>query len=180
MKSQVLQLSMSIMALLLASCAVQVKTFKKPEVDYSEFESWCWMQGCEATYQGPEYYYDEKVFDEIANAIAWNMSDKGYLQSDQTSDLVVNFYVIMEEDSTQVEYPDYLSIEQNISWLDVLHPEYYRYLRGTLVIDVLSRKDSELIWSSKAMKYLETTPKVDKKEIWSNIHKAMKKLPNRQ
>jgi hypothetical protein len=111
------------------------------------------MQGCEFVYQGPEYYKDEKVITEISNAVAWNMHDKGYLQSDEQSDLVVNFYVIMEEDS--IAAVSAYSSNFADQWLSTLYPEYDRFLKGNLVIDVIERKTSSLLWTSQAVKYME-------------------------
>lgn len=165
---------------LLLSCAVQVKTYQNPEADFTKLETWCWMQGCEVTYQGPEYYNDPRVIDEIAGAIAWNMNDKGYLQSDDQSDMVLNFYVIMEQDSNEVSTPFYDTYQDEREWLTVLYPEYQQFLKGSLVIDVLNRRTSELIWTTNARKYIEINPSFDQKSIWSGVGKAMKKMPARK
>jgi len=161
--------------MVLVGCAVQVKTYQNPKADLAKYSSWCWMQGCEVKYQGPEYYNDEKSITEISNAIAWNMHDKGYLQSDETSDLVLNFYVIMEQDSMEVNsaYTSNFSDE----WLSTLYPEYEQFLKGSLVIDVIDRRSSELVWTSNAIKYLDINPEFDKESIWNGVGKAMKKFP---
>ena len=162
---------------LLLSCAVQVKTFQNPQANFSEYQTWCWMQGCEVVYQGPEYYNDPRVIDEIAGAIAWNMNDKGYTQGDDKSDMVLNFYIILEQDSSEVSSPFYGTYQGEREWLTMLYPEYQQFLKGSLVIDVLSRKTSELVWTSSSVRYLEINPTFDQKSIWTGIGKAMKKLP---
>lgn len=158
-------------------CAVQIKTYQNPVADFTNYESWCWMQGCEVKYQGPEYYNDERAITEISNAIAWNMHDKGFLQSDETSDLVLNFYVIMKQDSMEVNSVYATNFEDE--WLSMLYPEYEQFLKGSLVIDVIDRKSSELIWTSNAIKYLEINPEFDKESIWNGVSKAMKKFPSK-
>ena len=55
----------------LTACAVTVKTYQKPDQSFDDFETWCWLEGCEVTYQGPDYLYDKKVEDEIANAVKY-------------------------------------------------------------------------------------------------------------
>ena len=159
----------------LTSCAVQVKTYQNPKANFSNYSTWCWMQGCEVVYQGPEYYNDEKTIDEISNAIAWNMNEKGYLQSDDQSDLVLNFYVIMQQDSMEVNRIEGPSVEDE--WLGTLYPEYNQFLKGSLVIDAVDRKTSELIWTSNAIKYLDINPEFDKESIWKGVNRAMKKFP---
>ena len=73
----------TLLFVLFSSCAVQVKTYQKPTIDFNQYESWCWLEGCEITYQGPKNYYSKEAIDEIANAVAFNMHDKGYLQEDE-------------------------------------------------------------------------------------------------
>ncbi len=163
----------------LTSCAVQVKTFQNPDTDFSPYESWCWMQGCEITYQGPDRYYDERVINEVANSIAWNMNDKGYLHGDDRSDLIINFYFVVEEDSAIKEDFFYSTHQGEREWLTMLYPEYQNFLKGSLVIDVIDRATSNLIWTSTAVRYMEINPSYDEQAIWSGVAKAMKKFPVR-
>ena len=157
--------------------ACSVKTYQKPNQTFEDFKSWCWLQGCEVTYQGPDYLYDQRTVDEIANAIAYNMHQKGYQQGDDQSDLMINFFMIINEDSTEVHELYEGTYQGEREWLSMLYPEYQKFLKGSLTIDVIDRKNSELVWRSTSIKYMELNPHFDKKEIWSDIEKAMKKLP---
>ncbi|MEQ9404985.1 MAG: DUF4136 domain-containing protein [Cyclobacteriaceae bacterium] len=168
------------LSFIFTSCAVQVKTYQNPGADLSAYESWCWMQGCEIVYQGPEYYNDERVINEVSNAIAWNMHDKGYLQGDDQSDLVLNFYMILKEDSAEISEIYTEDYNDNREWLPTFYPEYQRFLKGSLVIDIIDRKSSDLVWTSTAVKYMEMNPVYDKKSIWNGVNKAMKKFPVRE
>lgn len=163
--------------LLVTACAVQVRTYQKPEADFSSYESWCWLQGCEVVYQGPKRYNDQRLIDEISNAIAWNMNEKGYLQGDDKSDLILNFYLIVEEDSAEVRDLYHSTYADEREWLPMLYPEYQHFLKGSLVIDILDRKASELIWTSTAIRYIEINPTYDPESIWKSISKALKKFP---
>ena len=167
-----------VVIILLSSCAIQVKTVQKPNIDFSKLQSWCWLQGCEVVYQGPDQYYDQKVIDEIANAIAWNMYDKGYQQGDDQSDLMLNFYLVLEQDSTLSRERYYGTFQDEREWLPVLYPEYQHFLKGSLVIDAIQRETSELVWTSKAIRYIEVNPTYDKDMIWRGVGKAMKKFPS--
>lgn len=162
---------------ILSACAVNVKTYQKPEQSFDDFTTWCWLEGCEVTYQGPDYLYDQRVVDEIANAVAFNMYQKGYQQGDDSSDLVLNFFIILEEDSAEVNNLYDGTYQGEREWLTMLYPEYQKFLKGSLVIDVIDREKSEIVWRSTAVKYLEMNPIYDKEEIWKGVEKAMKKLP---
>ncbi len=164
--------------LILSGCAVKVKTYQKPEQSFDDFKTWCWLKGCEVTYQGPDYLYDQRVVDEIANAIAYNMYQKGFEQSDDSSDLMVNFFMIVKEDSAEI-VDNYDGFMPEIGWLDSAYPEYQKFLKGSLIIDVIDRKKSEIVWRSSTERYMEMNPLYDKAEIWSAVEKAMKKLPSK-
>lgn len=164
---------------LLSACAVQVKTFQKPNLSFDEYTTWCWLQGCEVTYQGPDYYYDEKAFEEISNAIAFNMHEKGYVQGDENSDLLLNFYVVLKEDSTEVDH-FYEGDYELREWFSMQEPEYQRFMRGSLTIDVVDRAQSEMIWRSVAVKYFEINPTFDRDKIWEGVTKALKKIPEKE
>ncbi len=167
------------LALMLSSCAVTVKTYQKPDQYFDDFETWCWLRGCEVTYQGPDYLYDQKVIDEIANAVAFNMYEKGYQQGDDQADLIVNFFMILKEDSAEI-VDSYEGFMPEVGWINQLHPQYQKFLKGSLVIDVIDRENSELVWRSTAVKYLELNPIYDRKAIWKGVSKAMKKLPGKE
>ncbi|MEP0987739.1 DUF4136 domain-containing protein [Ekhidna sp.] len=164
---------------MLSACAVSVKTYQKPDQSFENYETWCWLEGCEVTYQGPDYLYDQRVVDEIANAVAFNMYQKGYQQGDDSSDLVVNFFMILEEDSAEVNNLYSGTYQGEREWLTMMYPEYQKFLKGSLVIDVLDRQKSELVWRSTAVKYLEMNPIYNKDEIWKGVEKAMKELPGK-
>ncbi len=160
-----------LLSIFLFGCVAQVKTYQKEGSNISNHDSWCWLEGCEVTYHGPGEYYDQQVIDEIANSIALNMYEKGYVQSDDSSDLAVNYFIIIKEDSTSVsdEYNDIITTS--------FYPQYERFLRGSLIIDIIDRKKSELLWRSTAVRYLEVHPEYDQEMIQKAVKKAMKKIP---
>ena len=165
-----------LIVLIISSCAVSVKTYQKPNQSFEEYTTWCWLKGCEVTYQGPDYLYDQKVIDEISNAIAVNMHEKGYQQGDDQSDLMVNFFMIVKEDSAEM-VDSYEGFMPEIGWINQLNPSYQKFLKGTLVVDVIDRESSTLIWRSNAIRYMELNPIYDKKTIWAGVKKTMKKFP---
>jgi hypothetical protein len=174
------------LALLAWGCAVQVKTYTNQQADFSVYQSWCWMQGCEVTYQGPKQHHDPRVIDEMANAIAVQLFNKGYVQQDDQSDLVVNFFISVEEQAQEIQQDTYMvgpplgAIADNRDWFTLNHPEYQRFLKGTLVIDILDRQNSQLIWRGTAVRFLELNPEFNKDRIWKTVEKTMKGFPAKQ
>ncbi|MEM6736496.1 MAG: DUF4136 domain-containing protein [Bacteroidota bacterium] len=160
-------------SVLMVGCVAHVKTYQNKDYEFSNYETWCWLKGCEITYQGPNLYYDQRVIDEIANSIAVNMYEKGYIQGDDSSDLAVNYYITIKEDSTSVsdEYSDMISTS--------FYPRYEKFLKGSLIIDIIDREKSELVWRSTAQRYLEIYPEYDEEMIQKTVTKTMKKVPSK-
>jgi hypothetical protein len=165
---------------LLTGCAIQTKTYQKPDAAIAKKETWCWMQGCEVIYQGPEEYYNEEALALVSDAIAEQMAKKGYIRNDDDPDLLVNFFMIVEMKEQQVVEPHYGGGEVEMRWLPEVYPEYIHYLKGSLVIDVIDRKASELLWRGNAIKYMEIYPKLDEESINKGVFRAMKRLPERK
>ena len=167
------------LALFLGGCVLQVKTYQNPNADISKYETWCWMEGCEVTYQGPDEYYNEEALAAVSDAIGEQMAKKGYIRNDDEQDLLVNFYLILEMKEQQQVEPPYDGMRMEMRWLPEVYPEYIQYLKGSLVIDVIDRRASELLWRGNAIKYMEIYPKLDKNEIKIAVERAMRKLPER-
>ncbi len=165
--------------LLISGCAVQVKTHQKTNTDFSSFHTWCWLQGCEVKYHGPNFFYNKSATSEIANAIAVNMTEKGYIQDDQKPDLVLNFYVKVEKDSSEAFYENVDLNQREHIWAPTFYHEHTQFMKGSLIIDVIRKKDSELVWSSSSLKYLKITPDYNKEAIWKGIKRALKKFPDK-
>ncbi len=165
--------------LIFASCAPQVKTLQKPSVDFESFESWCWMSSCDPIYRGPYSLYEEQVIDELFNSIAFNMYEKGYVQGDENSDLLVNFHLDIKKQEMEVSDHPFSYEEFNVrdQWINSEFPEYVQYLKGSLVIDIIDNKTSQVVWRSTAVGYSNLSPEFDKNRIWKNVKKTMRKLP---
>ena len=167
-----------LLILIVSACATNIQVIKKNGVDFSQRQTWCWLKGCDLTFQGNEVYLNKKSLVAIANSIAVNMHNKGYEMGDNESDLVLNYYVIVDDASMEINRPqtelwDYQSLFNE-------YPKAINCLKGTLVIDVLDRENAELIWTSQLTKYTDYNTKLEKADIQELVAKAMKKLPNRQ
>lgn len=162
-----------IVCLIFTGCVANIKNYQKPNQDFTNYTTWCWLKGCDVVYQGPDHLYDQKTLEEITNVIAQQMYEKGYVQSDDSSDLAVNYFLIVQEDSTSVsdDYDDIITAS--------LYPQYEKFLKGSLIIDIIDRRKSELIWRGSAEKYLAISPEYDPAMINKVITKTMKKFPER-
>lgn len=165
---------------IITGCAVQVKTHQKANQTFEDYETWCWLKGCEVVYQGPNQYFDKKVIDEIGNAIAFNMHEKGYIQKDDSSDLLLNFFIVVKEDSVSTLNEVDGMFNGIDNWASFSESAFDKYLKGSLIIDAIDRETSEVVWRSNAARYMELNPQYDRELIWKVVERAMKKFPSKE
>jgi hypothetical protein len=85
-----------VLAFLFWSCAVTVKTAYEPQVDFSAYKSFCWLESCEFTFSGPKYLNDTIVRRNLQRAIISEMQKKGLNYLSDNPDLLLDVHVIME------------------------------------------------------------------------------------
>lgn len=160
--------------LILVSCAqIKVKTIYDPKADYTSYRTWCWLEGCELPYEGPSYLYDSLTIETVGNSIALEMFEKGFTQGDENSDIFVDFHIVVKEDSAIFA----MVHEEDLPFWDTKEPEFYHFLRGSLIIHIGDRKTGKMIWRSDARRLMALRPDIKPKEIREGVKKAMKKFP---
>ena len=164
------KIGLLLLLVITTSCLVQVKTYQKPDTNFNDYQTWSWLKGNEITYQGQAEYNDPRVTDEIVKAITANMNRKGYRESNNSPDLVVNYHLVVEQGSREIIESvyelDYESFPLEDNWMNETYPEYIEYLKGSFVIDVIDRGSSELIWRSNAIRYADLNSEFNKDRVW--------------
>ncbi|MTI40444.1 DUF4136 domain-containing protein [Fulvivirga lutimaris] len=164
--------------ILLLGCAeLKMHSSKDPNADFSKYTTWCWMNGCTPTFEGPDYIYAEEALNEMVNLIAVEMQNKGYVQGDDASDLLVNFKLVLEEDSAiaAVVHEESLPLWEHYQDKD----PYYHFLKGTLILDIADREKGQIIWRSVTQKYLPKYPTMNSQDAERGVKKALKDFPAR-
>lgn len=174
----------TIVALTLSGCiGVKVSTAFDPKIDFGKYQSFCWLQGCNVKYQGPDYGYDPNMFIKVQQAIKTELESKGLVNDEDAPDLLVGFHVIMEEQQSLItNNPEMVDpYNQEIRYWDGYHDyfnqEVYRFLKGSLVIDLIDAKKGVVVWQSNARRYMELIPDLDDEDIKKGVAKALKKYP---
>ncbi len=164
---------------LISSCAeIKVRSSSDPKVNFDEYKTWCWLNGCTPTFEGPDYIYPEPILEEIVNLMAVEMQRKGYIQTDENADLMLNFQIQVTKDSalSTFVHEESLPLWENAKEEDI----YYHFLKGTLIIDVADREKGTIIWRSVTQKYIPQFPDIAHTEVEKGIRKAMRKFPARK
>lgn len=168
-------LSVALCLIALACAEVKVRTSYDSRVDFEQYKTWCWLNGCSPSYDGPRFLYDSAAIETIANTIAVEMAEKGFKQVDEGSDLLLDFRIILKEDSSMAAWVH----EEDLPFWDPYNEpgNYYHFLRGSLIIDIADRQKGRMIWRSNAERLMALTPDLKQSDIKSGVKKALKKFP---
>ncbi|MBL3658264.1 DUF4136 domain-containing protein [Fulvivirga sediminis] len=164
-----------IFLVLLSACAsLKVETSYNSKHNFKNDRSWCWLNGCQPSYEGPRGLVDSAHMNMVANEIAYQMQEKGFIKIDDTSDLLLDFHIILAPDSTKTGWVQ----EEDLQYLDPYKKEdYYHFLRGSLVIDITERASEQIVWQSTSKQVISLREDITKKEMRKVIKKAMKDFP---
>ncbi|ELR72875.1 hypothetical protein C900_00836 [Fulvivirga imtechensis AK7] len=171
-----MRLLFTVLSLLALACAeVKVHTSYDTRVDFSKYKTWCWLNGCTPSYEGPRFLYDSSSIENVANTIAIEMQEKGFIQGDESAELMLDFHIVLKEDSSMAAW---VHEEDLPFWDSYKEPgPYYHFLRGSLIIDVIDRERGQVIWRSNAERLMALTPEMENADIKRGIKKALKYFP---
>lgn len=165
----------ALLAIGAAACSSRIQAAYDRDTDFRTYTSWCWMQGCEFTFSGPEYLDKDRVRTGIQDAISAEMADRRLLKDDNNPDLLVDFHITVTDETSVLYHPDFDN--------DFLRPsegvkrEEIRYLKGTLIVDMADRSSGRMVWRSVAIGYYDTHPEITEENIRRGIHRALKGFP---
>lgn len=164
--------------MLLMSCGdVRVETKFDETVDFSEYKSFCWLEGCKYTYLGPEQYLDSTSLEIFAEAITTELAERGIVHDENNPDLLVSFMVIVEEKETTVAR---LNNNNDYPFWEDFNEDSYEYLKGSLIIDIADSKTSAMVWRSDVIRYMQNIPDITADEIRKGIKLALRDFPPSQ
>lgn len=179
-------LFIALVCILASSCAgVKVASVQNPNIDLEKYNTFCWLQGCELNYQGPDYGYNLERMQLIQNIIKEGLEPKGLINDENTPELLVGFHVILEEkESVYTKNPEMMNpyvgpISYWDGYEDYYNQEIYRFLKGSLVIDLIDSETGAVIWQSTAQRYMELDERMDKDRMIKGVRKALKEYPSK-
>ena len=162
--------------LIATSCAeYKVRSSQDPKAKFDKYTTWCWFNNCNPTYEGPDYLVAQATLDKISNVIAEEISNKGYIQGDENADLVVDYQLILKEDSARNAI---IYEEQEPLWEQYEHADdYHHFLKGSLIIYIADREQGKIVFKSVTERYLPSHPEITYAELRKGIKRALKDLP---
>ncbi len=162
-------------AIVFAGCAsLKVETLYDKKADFNAYKTWCWLE-CDLVYQGPKHLKDTVLLDNIANSIAVEMYEKGFEQTDGEADLLVDFHIIIKEDSAY--FTHFGANGADFDFWAPYREDFFHFIEGSLVIDVIDKDKSQVIWRTNAKRLFSYGEEIDRGEVQKGIKKAMKDFP---
>ncbi len=160
---------------LFTTCSIKVNTFFDPRVDFSQYDSWCWLKGCDYRIEGLEYINQPEIIDFLAESIEEEFNEKGLTKDDNDPDFMVDFHIVMTEVETYFNQP--FDHTDEFEYFPDPRQLKYTFLKGSMVIDIVDHNESKMIWRSDVSRYLDLQQVITKEEIKKAVKKAFKNFP---
>jgi len=164
----------AILSLFISSCSINVRTKYDRTVDFKQYKTFCWMDGCEFKFSGPGYLNDSLLRENLKKAIIEDLTTKGLTMNTDDPDLLVGFTITLKDEQSIIYHrsedpPFYKPLDNE--------REVVNYLKGTLIIGLADKKESRIVWESFAIGYLDLTPDFSEKNVRKGIKLVLKDYP---
>lgn len=174
------------MAAFTSCAAVKVNSTFDPRVNFDDYKTFSLIEVGDIRYQGPDYGYSAERMGILQEVLIAKLESKGLTHVKISPNLLVGFHAFIEEQETLLSNNEEMldPYTTQISYWDGYEDYYnqgvYRFLKGSLVIDIIDSKKGNVIWQSTARRYMNQIPNVGRDDINKGITKALKKYPTRK
>jgi hypothetical protein len=163
MKKYLLGLSVSIASAIgFTSCGVSTHVETAAGINFNNYKTFGWVGNGE----NPEDSVDNSIVDNnIKNAISLQLENKGWKESNQSPDVIIDYNVMVEKQVRQASEPVYSYPYTNYYYNSWRHRRGYMYSpynlmgyhtynvpfkQGTLNVNMIDAKTNKLIWQGSA------------------------------
>ena len=171
---------LSIVALLLLCWAcgpkLRVQSDYDPAYNLKNYTTFNWEPKINIEAGNNPLYYNELNDKRIKGAVLQQLTGRGYSFDEGTSDLVVHYHIIIDDQTVIVTDPP--GYEYGPYWLR-METNVRQYQEGTLIVDVMDAKTNNLIWRGWATSVIDMHYSADDAEalIKKAVDKIFKKFP---
>lgn len=157
---------------LLAGCSQQVRVYSDydPDYDLSTYKTFDWGQKINIEEGRNPLHYNELNDKRIKSAVEEEMSLRGYELTSENPDLILHYHIIVENQSVVATEPH--GYHYSPYWMR-LETNIYSYKEGTLILDLMDKKTSNLIWRGWAVAVVD---QVDPKKVGQLISTAVSQI----
>ncbi|MCU0358360.1 MAG: DUF4136 domain-containing protein [Cyclobacteriaceae bacterium] len=152
-----------------------IQTAYDQEIDFSKYRTFCWLEGCQFTFTGPEYLQDSVIQVNIRKAIIDAMKSKGYVYDDNNPDLLIDFHVVIENEKV-ITYHN-REDEPYYYRMTFMTPQEVMLTKGTVMLHMVDRAQSIVVWQSQLLGYMDSGPEISRKNIQRGVRQLLKNFP---
>jgi hypothetical protein len=164
-----------LLAVILTACSARLKTVFDPAASFANYKTFCWLQGCQFEIKGPAYLQDSLIRERIKTALILEMEKKGLRYNNDNPDLMVAFAVTVENEKVTNYHRN--NLEDFPYSITFPQREEVYLTKGSMIISLVDRSTSRVVWQSTALSYLETTPDLSTKNIRKGVTFALRDFP---
>lgn len=158
----------------IAACD-KIQTAYDKDIDFKQYKSFCWLEGCQFTYTGPNYLQDSILQENIKAAIITEMHAKGFRYDPDYPDLLVDFHITIENEKV-ITYHN-REDEPYYYRMTFLTPQEVMLTKGSVLIHMVDRSQSIVVWQSQLLGYLENGPDISERNINRGIRRLLRDFP---
>lgn len=172
--------TLAFMLLLTACSSTQTKNDYDPNIDFSQFKSFAWVETNST--ETSKYHLNGLMDQRIKSAVDKNLISKEMTQVDKAdADLLVNYLtkvekrVSVDDFNTQFGYYPY---HGRYAVAPVMNPPpmVNEYKVGTLFIDLVNNKTGHLVWRGSIEKILDEDNNLTPDQRTEKINEAVTKI----
>jgi hypothetical protein len=164
--------------LMVVGCSPQflVYTDHDPQTDVRLYSRFRWLEVENIGAGQNPLYYNALNDKRIKDAVSEQLKTGGYLFDKDNADFIVHYHIMVKEKG--VIYTDDLGYCYGRYWMDEkLH--LYQYSEGTIIIDIMDAKTSDLIWRGWAVSVLDYESSAGiQKVLKTSIEKIFVEFPH--
>lgn len=162
---------------LLAGCSPQIMVYSDHDPDYDvwTYQTFDWGHKINIEEGRNPLHYNELNDKRIKSAVEEEMYLRGYKLTSETPDLILHYHIVVDNQSVVTTEPYGYRYSQY--WMR-METNIYPFREGTLILDLMDKKTSDLIWRGWAVAAVDQVDlgKVDQL-IRTAVSRIFKKYP---
>jgi hypothetical protein len=163
---------------IVAGCSPQIQVYSDSDPDYkvSNYSTFRWAQHANIEANKNPLFYNELNDKRIKAAVTYEMTSRGFNLSDSSSDLIIHYHIIIDDQSVVTTEP--YGYFYGPYWLRT-ETKIYSYRKGMLIIDLMDRTTSNLVWRGWATTEIDSVVPEQASDIINRaVAKIFKKFPD--
>ena len=160
--------------LLLAGCAVEVKTRFDTQASFKNYKTYCWIEGCGTPVHSSAAERDTALEKRMRGFLISELEVKGLRPTAADPDLLIALRVTTSDEQTMVyNRPN----DVRMQWPAPTETQVLHYTKGTVVVAMADPRTGHLVWESNALSYMDVRPEISDKNLRRAVRSILMNYP---